>query len=180
MAKEDSSYVYVAIFLLYYTRGTILNHKCSLGCCDPRIDFPQIRTVLPNSIQIDDAYQISFELFECFDVFKMYLEPFLVNLCRKRIISGNPIHHHSNTEVIGLKPNQESDHIYRIMEEVPSSYCDTLHDIVTQKATPRQEDLFTLDTLVTGFRMTELYNVYLHQTLQFRSRPFMIDKQSAN
>eukprot|EP01083_Nonionella_stella_P207965 755023_1 len=109
----------------------------------------------------------------------MYLEPFLMNLCRKRIIAGGPINHSLDTSSIKFKPNQESDRIYLIMTEVPSAYCDTLHDIVTQKATPRQEDLFTLDTLVTGFRMTELYNVYLHRTLQFRSRPRM-KSNSAN
>eukprot|EP01083_Nonionella_stella_P177614 624753_1 len=98
MVEEDSSYVYIAMFLLLYTRGTVLNHRCSLGCCDPNqvssqyIDLGQIKAILPNSIQIDGTYQIAFELLECFDVFKMYLEPFLVNLCRKCMIAGNLMH----------------------------------------------------------------------------------------
>eukprot|EP01083_Nonionella_stella_P211988 765963_1 len=89
MLKEDNSYLCVAMFLLFYTRGTVLNHKCSLGCCDPNqisssyIDLGQIKAILPNDIRIDGAYEISFELFECFGVFKMYLDSFLFNLCRK-------------------------------------------------------------------------------------------------
>eukprot|EP01083_Nonionella_stella_P316062 1144082_1 len=114
----------------------------------------------------------------------MYLEPFLENLCRKCMIAGNLIHPNLDTESIELKPNEEADRIHEIMEVVPSSYCNILHDIIMNMAIPRKDDLLTLDTLVTGFRMTDLYNVYLYQTLQFRSRPRMksnlanIDKQS--
>eukprot|EP01083_Nonionella_stella_P095164 267115_1 len=57
------------------------------------------------------------------------------------------------------------------METFPSSYCNTLHDIIMHGAKPQKKHLFTLDMLVTGFEMTELYNLYLYQTLQFRSRP---------
>eukprot|EP01083_Nonionella_stella_P044270 119260_1 len=176
-ATNDASYYYVIIFLLYYTRGTILNHKCCLGCCDANtfsqnIVLKRLNHYIPNNVNIQGKYSIPFALLECFNVFNLYVEELLLNLCKNAIILGKSTKEDIETVTVMLKSDQTASKINKIIQEFDASYCDKLFALINnQNVDLELDDIKALDAITTAFEMTEFYNIYLHRSFAFRAEP---------
>eukprot|EP01083_Nonionella_stella_P077456 211555_1 len=167
-AKYDPSYYYVAIFLLYYTSGTVFNHSCNLGCHEQDIIVSALQQYLPKKVTVNGIHSIPIRLLECFDVFNVYFEELLINICQNAIIAGG-----SSTRTIPryeLKLKKEHHFLVPYLKDIPSSLYRILlrgvtkkHGIVDPGTIPK------LDALTQTLQMSNRYGVYLRKSLRFRN-----------
>eukprot|EP01083_Nonionella_stella_P044591 120046_1 len=176
--SQHNSWYFVILFTLLYCKGTIFGEHCSHKKCqmDKSLKNELRKHYIPTYIQIN-AIKIPFELFEACQSFRKlytkYVEDILLNKCKHFMISANVM---DNTlPVQRVVPTNELQGEFqrwnvfsekRVSKNVESKMEKLLFVLYNNDI--QQWNLRWLDRFVFQSKMNINYNIYLHQTKQFR------------
>eukprot|EP01084_Bolivina_argentea_P211928 360368_1 len=175
--KQDQTWYFVILFILFYSRGRIFGVGCINGCCElnPTIKKDLLSQWVPHLVQIGKS-KVPFEVFEncaSYPVYKSLIEETLINNCKNYIIAKDKSR---NTEPVVLSVEHVFDIAHTCKDwnylkgQKEDVKAETINDFM-HKLYKKQfylEHIALLDELMFDLHINTAYNQYLYETLKFR------------